>query len=214
MKRVAVLGSGVVGQVLSDGFLKHGYQVMRGTRQPDKLAAWRDGAGTGASVGTFADAAQFGDLVVLAVKGTAAEAIVDQCGPDALVNKTVIDTTNPLADAPPVNGVLRFFTTLDESLLERLQRRAPGAHLVKAFSCVGNALMVDPRLAGGPPTMFICGNHAGAKAEVTGVLDQFGWETADMGLAEAARAIEPLCILWCIPGFLHNQWTHALKLLR
>ncbi len=214
MRRVAVLGSGVVGQVLSDGFLKHGYQVMRGTRQPDKLAAWRDGGGAGASVGTFADAAQFGDLVVLAVKGSAAEAIVDQCGPDALVNKTVIDTTNPLADAPPVNGVLRFFTTLDESLLERLQRRAPGAHLVKAFSCVGNALMVNPRLAGGPPTMFICGNHAGAKAEVTGVLDQFGWETADMGLAEAARAIEPLCILWCIPGFLHNQWAHAFKLLR
>ncbi|RPJ64312.1 MAG: DNA-binding protein [Acidobacteria bacterium] len=213
MKRAAVLGSGVVGQVLSDGLLKHGYEVMRGTRQPDKLAAWRDGAGPGASLGTFADAARFGDLVVLAVKGTAAEAIVDQCGPDALVNKTVIDTTNPLADAPPVNGVVRFFTTLDESLLERLQRRAPGAHLVKAFSCVGNTLMVNPRLAGGPPTMFICGNHAGAKAEVTGVLDQFGWETADMGLAEAARAIEPLCILWCIPGFLHNRWSHAFKLL-
>jgi len=213
MARVAVLGSGVVGQVLADGFLKHGYEVMRGTGKPEKLASWRDGAGSRASVGTFAEAARFGELVVVAVKGSAAEAVVDQCGPDGLANKTIIDTTNPIADAPPVNGVLRFFTTLDESLMERLQRRAPAARFVKAFSCVGNALMVDPLLAGGPPTMFICGNDNDAKAEVKGILDQFGWETADMGSAEAARAIEPLCILWCIPGFLHNRWTHAFKIL-
>jgi predicted dinucleotide-binding enzyme len=126
----------------------------------------------------------------------------------------VIDATNPIADAPPVNGVLKFFTTLDESLMERLQKLVPGARFVKAFSCVGNAYMVDPRLPGGPPTMFICGDDAAAKAGVVQILSEFGWDVEDMGSAEAARAIEPLCILWCIPGLRQGRWTHALKLLR
>jgi predicted dinucleotide-binding enzyme len=213
MTSIAVLGSGQVGEVLSNGFLKHGDRVIRGTRDPAKLAEWQRGAGPAASVGTFAEAARAGSLVVLAVKGEAAESVLDLCGPDALAGKTVIDTTNPIAGRPPVNGVLSFFTTLEDSLMERLQRRVPGARFVKAFSCVGNARMVDPKLPGGPPTMFICGNHAGAKAEVKAILDRFGWETRDLGAVEAARAIEPLCILWCIPGFLENRWSHALKLL-
>ena len=208
-----MLGSGAVGQALADGLLRHGYAVVRGTREPAKLAAWREAAGKNASVGTFAEAARRGEIVVLAVKGTAAEPVLDLCGAEALAGKTVIDTTNPIAERPPVNGVLAFFTTLDQSLLERLQAKLPEARFVKAFSCVGNALMVNPRLPGGPPTMFICGNHAGAKAEVKAILDQFGWETEDLGAVEAARAIEPLCILWCIPGFNHNRWSHALKLL-
>jgi 8-hydroxy-5-deazaflavin:NADPH oxidoreductase len=73
--------------------------------------------------------------------------------------------------------------------------------------------MVNPQFKSGKPTMFICGNDEAAKLTVSGILDQFGWETADMGKAEAARAIEPLCMLRCIPGFLHNQWVHAFKLL-
>jgi hypothetical protein len=85
---------------------------------------------------------------------------------------------------------------------------------VKAFSCVGNTLMVDPRLPDGPPTMFMCGNDAAAKDQVKAILRDFGWDIEDLGAAEAARAIEPLCILWCIPGFLQNRWNHALKLLR
>lgn len=213
MKRIAVLGSGAVGQVLADGFLKHGYEVMRGTREPAKLAEWTTRAGAGASVGTFAEAARFGELVVLAVKGVAAESVLDLCGPDALAGKTVLDTTNPIREAAPVHGVLSFFTTLEDSLMERLQRRVPAARFVKAFSCVGNALMVNPQLPGGPPTMFICGNDAVAKAEAKAILRRFGWETEDLGAAEAARAIEPLCILWCIPGFTQNRWTHAFKLL-
>jgi predicted dinucleotide-binding enzyme len=98
--------------------------------------------------------------------------------------------------------------------MERLQHECPGARIVKAFNSVGHALMVNPQLKGGPPTMFICGNHHTAKQIVKGILDQFGWETADMGSAEAARAIEPLCMLWCIPGFLRNEWSHAFKLLK
>lgn len=214
MNKIAVLGSGQVGQVLADGFLKHGHEAMRGSREPGKLAAWQAGAGARAHVGTFAEAARWGDAVVLAVKGTAAEAAIEQAGPEHLAGKTVMDTTNPIAEAPPENGVLRYFTGVNESLMERLQKKAPKAHFVKVFNSVGNAFMVNPAFPGGPPTMFICGNDAGAKADVRKVLDRFGWETADMGGAEAARAIEPLCMLWCIPGFLHNGWTHAFKLLR
>ena len=213
-KRVGVIGSAVVGQVLADGFLKHGYEVMRGSRDPAKLEEWRQRAGAGAAVGTFEEAARFGDMVVLAVKGAAAEHAVQLCGPDNLAGKTVMDATNPIAERPPEHGVLRFFTTLDESLMERLQRLAPEARFVKCFSCVGNALMVDPDFGGTRPTMFLCGNSDEAKREVTAVLDEFGHEAADMGGVEGARAIEPLCILWCIPGFLRNEWTHAFKLLR
>ena len=128
--------------------------------------------------------------------------------------KTVIDVTNPIADAPPVNGVLKFFTTLDDSLMERLQRECPGAKLVKAFNSVGAAAMVNPQFKGGPPTMFMCGNDEGAKKTVKGILDQFGWQPEDLGSAEAARAIEPLCMLWCIPGFQKQDWVHAFKMLR
>lgn len=145
--------------------------------------------------------------------GTAALDVLRAAGADKLAGKPIIDATNPLAEAPPANGVLAFFTDLDESLMERLQREFPDAHLVKAFNSVGNAHMVDPQFEDGPPTMFICGNDDAAKAAVRDILDRFGWDVADMGTVEAARAIEPLCMLWCIPGVLRNQWDHAFKLL-
>lgn len=214
MRRIGVIGSGVVGQTLADGFLAHGYDVMRGSREPAKLAAWKAKAGEKATTGTFAEAARFGDLVTLAVKGTAAEAAVRLCGSEALAGKTVIDATNPIADTPPVHGVLGFFTGPNDSLMERLQRLSPKARFVKAFSCVGSALMVHPDFGGEKPTMFLCGDDAAAKKEVERVLEQFGWEWEDLGGVEAARGIEPLCISWCIPGFLHNRWNHAFKLLR
>src|SRR5512136_897979 len=180
MKRIAVLGSGPVGQALADGFLKHGYEVMRASREPGKLHGWRAAAGPRAQVGTFAEAARWADGVVLAVKGAAAEEAVALAGPASLAGKTVLDATNPIADAPPENGVLRFFTRLDESLMERLQRKAPMARFVKAFSCVGNGRMVNPDFGGTKPTMFICGSYDRAKQEARTILDAFGWETADM----------------------------------
>lgn len=212
--KVAVIGSGIVGETLAGGFLKYGHQVMRGTRSPEKLRDWAAKAGSHASTGTFDKAAQFGELVVLAVKGTAAENSIQLCGAANLAGKTVIDATNPIADAPPVNGVLQFFTGPNESLMERLQKKAPQAHFVKAFSCVGNAFMVNPNFGGLKPTMFICGNNEGAKAKTRELLTQFGWETEDMGAIEAARAIEPLCMLWCIPGLRAGTWNHAFKLLK
>jgi hypothetical protein len=183
-----------------------------GTRDAAKLAEWR-GRHPKAHVGSFSQTAAFGEALVLAVKGTAAADALRAAGEANLAGKLVMDATNPIADKPPVNGVLHFFTTHDESLMERLQKEFPAAKLVKAFNSVGSARMVNPEFKGGRPTMFICGNDDNAKAAATWILDQFGWEAADMGRAEAARAIEALCMLWCIPGFLHNQWTHAFKLL-
>jgi hypothetical protein len=210
---VGILGSGDVAQSLAAGFLRHGHEVMLGTRHPANLAAW-SAQHTRARIGRFSEAARFGEILVLAVKGTAATSALRAAGSLNLAGKTVIDATNPIADAPPVNGVLKFFTTHDESLMERLQREFPEARLVKAFNSVGHALMVNPRFEGGKPTMFICGDDENARRSVAAILDQFGWEAADMGGTEAARAIEPLCMLWCIPGFLRNEWSHAFRLLR
>jgi predicted dinucleotide-binding enzyme len=213
-KKIGIVGSGVVGQTLANGFILHGHEVTIGTNTAAKRADLQARTHGRAKVGSFEEAARFGDVVVLATKGAAAEAALKLAGSANLAGKTVIDTTNPIADAPPANGVLHFFTSLEESLMERLQKHLPEAHFVKAFSCVGNALMVNPDLGGARPTMFICGNDRGAKADVTTILEQFGFDVADMGAVEAARAIEPLCILWCIPGFLNNSWTHAFKLLK
>ncbi len=210
--KIGVLGSGDVAKTLASGFLKHGHDVKMGTRTASKLADWAK-QHPQASVGSFADAAGFANMVVLAVKGTVASDALRSAGAANLAGKPVMDATNPIAEAPPVNGVLKFFTNLDESLMERLQREFPTAHFVKAFNSVGHLLMINPQFKAGKPTMFICGNDETAKQAVRGILDQFGWETADMGKAEAARAIEPLCMLWLIPGFLRNQWSHAFKLL-
>jgi len=211
--KVGILGSGEVARTLGAGFLAHGHEVTLGTRDPSKLDDWAAAHPSGA-IGSFADAAAFGEVVVLAVKGGVAQDVLGLAGPENLAGKPVLDTTNPIADAPPENGVLRYFTSLDDSLMERLQRAVPDADFVKCFSSVGNARMVDPDFGGRRPTMFICGDDASAKATAGEILDQFGWDVADMGGVEAARAIEPLCILWCIPGLLSNEWTHAFALFR
>ena len=215
MKNIGILGSGTVATTLADGFRKQGHAVMLGTEHPAKLAEWLANAGPTGQVGTFAEAATFGELLVLAVKGHVAPHLLRTLPADALAGKTILDTTNPISESPPENGVLHFFTNFDESLMEECQAAVPGAHFVKAFSSVGAGLMVNPDFGGVLPSMFICGNDDGAKAEAAEVVRAFGFEPEDMGGAEAARAIEPLCILWCIPGFRSNEWTnHAFKLLK
>ena len=131
-----------------------------------------------------------------------------------LAGKVVMDAMNPIADAPPQDGILPYFTDASQSLLERLQAIAPTARFVKAFNCVGSAFMVDPAFPGGQPTMFIAGNDPAAKAAVTAILQDFGWGVADMGLAASARPIEALCQLWCAPGLLRGEWSHAFALLK
>lgn len=212
MKKVGILGSGIVGQTLGSGFIKHGHDVMIGTRDTGKLDAWK--TSNAGQVGSFSEAAAFGEIVVLTVVGLAAAEVLSMAGPGNLDGKIVIDTTNPIAQDPPQNGVLKFFTTLEHSLMEQLQEAHPRARFVKAFSQVGNAFMVNPEFNGEKPTMFICGNDSNAKKEVTDILMTFGHEVCDVGGVEGARAIEPLSMLWCIPGLLRNEWSHAFRLLK
>jgi 8-hydroxy-5-deazaflavin:NADPH oxidoreductase len=214
--KVGIIGSGDVGRVLGKGFLTEGHQVMIGTRDVKKEAVVKWLAeNPGATAASFSDAAKFGDIIVLATAGDITAEVIKNAGYSNFDGKVVIDTTNPIDHKKaPVNGVLQYFTTMQQSLMEQLQNLLPNAKLVKAFNSVGNPFMYKPNFAGVKPTMFICGNREGAKKTVTGILDAFGWEAEDMGLANAAGAIESLCILWCLPGFNRNQWTHAFKLLK
>jgi predicted dinucleotide-binding enzyme len=213
--KIGIMGSGEVAQSLGTAFLKEGFEVKLGSRDPlkDVLKKWET-ENPGAKTGIFEDAAEFGELLVLAVAGHAVFQVVEAAGLKNLEGKIIIDVTNPVAPAAPEKGVLKFTTSLNRSLMEDLQMLVPKAKFVKAFNSVGNDLMYKPSFKGGKPSMFICGNDEMAKKQVTSILDRFGWETEDMGSVESARAIEPLSILWCIPGFLRNQWRHAFKLLK
>jgi len=213
--KIGIIGSGIVGRVLGSAFLKEGHQVLLGTRDVTKaeVVKWKTENEKGLT-GSFENAALFAEIIVLAISGSIATNAIELAGKKNFTGKIVIDATNPIASAPPVNGVLQFYTNQNDSLLQQTQRMLPEAKLVKAFNSVGNAVMYKPDYGSIKPSMFICGNDAAAKKTVTGILTAFGWETEDMGKAEAAGAIESLCVLWCIPGFIQNQWTHAFKLLR
>lgn len=212
-KKIGIIGSGTVGQTLGSGFLKHGFDVMVGSRTASKLDKWKQKEGDKGKIGTFAEVAAFGEIIVLAAKGTVAKEALELAGAENLKGKTIIDAANPIADAAPENGVLKFFTNLDKSLMEDLQEAFPEAHFVKAYNSVGSPFMINPPFAE-KPSMFICGNNEAAKKEVAEINELFGWETEDMGSVEAARAIEPLCMLWCIPGLKDNVWNHAFRLVK
>lgn len=143
MGKIGILGSGAVAKVLATGFLKHGHEVMVGTRDLNKLADWQKQNPTG-KTGSFSETAAFGNMIVLAVKGTAGKQVLEMAGANNLNGKTIIDALNPIEAEPPVNGVLKFFTDLNSSLMEQLQAAYPNANFVKAFNSVGSAFMVNP----------------------------------------------------------------------
>lgn len=213
--KIGIIGSGIVGQTLAKAFIAEGHTVQLGTRDiaKEELIKFRT-ENPKVRIGTFAETATAAELIVLATGGSVTLDAILLAGKENFSNKILIDTTNPIAAEPPVNGVLKFFTDYNQSLAEKIQSFIPDAKLVKAFNSVGNAFMYKPKFPGGVPSMFIAGNDTDAKNIVTDILTTFGWETEDMGTVEAARAIEPLCILWCLPGFTKNQWSHAFKLLK
>jgi predicted dinucleotide-binding enzyme len=208
--KIGILGSGHVGQTLAKGFAESGHEVRIGSREGGKLADFT--AATGIAEGTFASVAAFADVVVLAVLGGAAEGLVKEHAA-ALSGKPVLDTTNPIAGAPK-DGILPYFTSADDSLIQRLQRAAPDAKFVKFFNSVGSGLMVRPKLPGGTPSMFLCGDDAGAKAVAASLAKELGWGVEDVGTSAAGHALEALCQIWCAAGFLHNDWAHAFAVLR
>ena len=209
--RVGVLGSGDVGRALAAGFAGLGHDVKIGSRDPGKLSAWAETAGPHVSTGTFAETAQFGDILVLATLGIATEEVIRLAGENAFDGKVVIDTTNPLDFSRGVPPVLSIGHT--DSLGEVIQRRLPKARIVKAFNTVGNTLMVNPQLQGGPPDMFICGNDDDAKKIVTQICQHFGWGVIDIGGIEGSRYLEPMCLTWVLHGFRSGTWQHAFKML-
>ena len=214
--KIGILGSGPVGQALGTGLAREGHEVKLGTRKPDdtKVVQWAKQAGAKASAGTFADAARFGELAVLATKweGGATENAIKLADPKNLAGKVVIDATNPLKFAP--NAPPGLWLGFSDSGGEQVQRWLPGAKIVKAFNTVTHAFMYKPQLPGGPPEMFICGDDAKARQTVGDICRKFGWVVTDIGGIAGARVLEPLALLYCIIAIQSGSWSLAWKLLR
>ena len=212
MKKIGILGTGDVGKTLASGFIADGYDVMVGSRSGNSAALVDEALGMDVAVDTFSVVATWAELVIIAVKGSSAEDVVGDIA-SHLAGKVVIDVTNPVSDTPPIHGVLSFFTSLDESLSERLQATAPEARMVKAWNTCSHMHMMHPDFSQ-QPTMPICGNDPEARREVAELIQSFGWKTEDMGQLIAARAIEPLAMLISIPGYLRGEWNHAFCLVK
>ena len=208
---VGILGSGDVGKALARGFAMVGHEVKIGSRDPEKLADFVANAGDRVSKGTFEEAAKFGDILVLATLGAAAESAIKLAGQSNFDGKVVIDATNPLDFS---SGAPRLYVGFNDSLGEQVQRWLPKARVVKAFNTVGNAHFVKPDFPGGPPTMFIAGNDEESKRLVAQVCQHFGWDVSDLGGIESSRYLEPMCMTWVIHGLRTNSWNHAFKLLK
>jgi predicted dinucleotide-binding enzyme len=213
--KIGVLGTGDVGRVLGTGFASRGHEVKLGSRDPqsDKAVGWAKKNGARASTGTFADVATFGEILVLATRWDGTKSALDLAGAAAFAGKVVIDATNPLDFSHGMPPRLALGHT--DSGGEQVQRWLPKARIVKCFNIVGNTLMVDPKLPGGPPDMWIAGNDESAKKTVGEILHDFGWPAPiDMGAIEGARLLEPMCLVWVLCGARTSTWNHAFKLLR
>ena len=199
--RIGILGSGAVGQALTRGLTRHGHEVRIGTR--------RD-AVEDLPVGTPAEVVADAELVFLSVLGQAAVEVASGVR-EQLAGKVLVDTTNPLDFS---SGAPSLFVGHTDSLGEQVQRAVPEGRVVKAYNTVGNTLMVDPDLPGGPPSMLICGDSDEAKAVVTDLLVSTGWDVVDLGGISASRYLEPMCLAWVLHGLRSGSWQHAFRLLR
>jgi 8-hydroxy-5-deazaflavin:NADPH oxidoreductase len=212
--KIGILGTGDVGKALTAGFVELGYEVKIGTRDPnnDKAKSILKSFPVKVSIGTFFDAAAFGELIVIATHWSGTENAIKLADQYNFIRKVVIDATNPLDFSQGMPPKLAVGHT--DSGGEQIQRWLPHSRVVKAFNTVGHAHMVHPQFPGGPPDMLICGNDTQAKKVVTDILKNFDWSTIDIGGIEGARLLEPMCILWVLYGIQNNSWNHAFKLLR
>lgn len=207
--RVGIVGSGEVGRLLANGFASKGHEVLVGTRDP-KGAKAKELAKAVAKgrVGSFADAARHGEVVVLCVHGANVEEAVRAAGPDNLAGKLVLDTTNPLDFGP--NGA-HLPPNIQDSCLQTAQRAAPKARFVKAWNCTPGMSMVAPRQPGGGD-QFICGDDAKAKERAAAILKEFGWNVADVGDATMAPFVEGMALAAINWAAKANDWGWVLKL--
>ena len=211
--RVAMLGSGRAGRTLGLGFIAHGHEVVMGTRNPNaqSVQAWLAEAGDAATATTYAEAAARCEIAVFVPTWAGAASAATLTGASNVAGKVVIDVTNPLGTLE--DGSSGLVVGGDDSAAEQVQRWFPDAKVVKAFNSVGVEVMVDPDLAGGPPTMPLCGNDEQARGVVAELLRDFGWEPADLGDLTAARGIEPMVLVWVAYGRRRGAWDHAFKMI-
>lgn len=211
--KIGIIGSGDVAKSLSKGLVALRHEVMIGTRDPKKkeLLAWKVTAGKHLQLGDTTEAANFGELCILAVAWHAGEDVIAQIRPQ-LAGKIVIDVTNPLVfndTGPPQLAVGHSI-----SGGEIVQQSLPDSHVVKALNIVNHAHMVNPKFKSGTPTMFICGNNKSAIIHTSDLLQELGWsDIVDLGRIEKSRLLEPLCLLWVEYGIARNTWKHAFSVL-
>jgi 8-hydroxy-5-deazaflavin:NADPH oxidoreductase len=199
MKKLGVLGTGMVGTTIANKLLELGYEVMMGSRTAsnDKQKAWILNKGDKAHIGTFDQAAAFGELLFYCVKGDTAVQIAKSLTPSNIKGKTIIDISNPLDFSKGMPPFLAPALTNTNSLGEELQKVMSEAHLVKSLNIVSSTIMVSEYKPGDSPTMFISGNNADAKQETMHLLKAFGWkDIIDLGDITTARGTEMLLPLW------------------
>ncbi|MER5470677.1 NAD(P)-binding domain-containing protein [Streptomyces sp. NPDC002685] len=216
--RYAVLGTGEVGRALAGKLAELGHEVCLGSRTKDNAAAveWADGAGPGASHGTFADAAAFGEVVVNAVGGRVALDVLRSAGEDHLDGKVLVDVSNPMAFE---EGEMRLSPVESDSVGEQIQRAFPQARVVKSLNTVNCHLMVDPARVPGEHQIFVSGDDESAKEQVTGLLGEFGWpvhRVVDLGGIRTARAVEMYLPLWLslFQGIGHPEFNVEVRRAR
>jgi len=205
--RIGIIGSGVVGQTIGAKLVERGEDVVLGTRSPgslnDKrgfgqsLDDWLKATGSRARLGTFADAATHGEIVINATSGTVSLEALRLAGEQNLRGKILIDISNPLDFSKGTPPTLTVCNT--DSVGEQIQRAFPDVKVVKTLNTTNVNVMVDPgQVAGGDHDLFVSGNDAAAKARVTELLRQwFGWRTViDLGDITTARGTEMLLPIW------------------
>lgn len=195
--RIGVLGTGMVGRTIATKLVELGHEVRMGSRAAGNEAAtaWSAGLGDAASEGTFADAAQFGELAFNCTAGVGAQAAVGSAS-HALEGKLLIDVSNPL-EFP--GGSPSLFVAITDSLGERIQRALPATSVVKALNTMNADVMVDPAIVPGDHVAFVCGDDAGAKARTVALLGELGWpaqRVVDCGDITGARATEAYLLIW------------------
>ncbi|MER7755902.1 NAD(P)-binding domain-containing protein [Kitasatospora sp. NPDC097643] len=197
--RIGIIGTGTVGQTLAGKLVELGHEVTLGSRTKDneKGLAWAGQAGPNGHAGTFADAAEFGEVVINATGGTVSLAALRAAGAERLAGKLLIDVSNPLVFGP--EGELTLDPVNTDSIGEQIQREFPEARVVKALNTLTAVMMVDPAKLPGEHNLFIAGNDAGAKAETVALLGEFGWPAEwilDLGDITGARGTEMMMPFW------------------